>query len=72
MFEVGCVLVTQLVVLCSEVEVDCLKDPDAGTEDFLVLESGDVEFVSAEDTSANSSEGDEDEEGDEGGDGLRH
>ena len=72
MFEVGCILIAQLVVLCGEVEIDCLKDPDAGAENFLVLKSGDIEFVSAEDTSANSGEGDEDEKGDEGGDGLQH
>ena len=72
MFKISCILVAQLIILCGEVEVDCFKDPDAGAEDFLVLESRDVEFVSAEDTSANSSEGDEDEEGDKGSDGLRY
>ena len=70
MFKISCILVAQLIILCGEVEVDCFKDPDVGMEDFLVLESGDVEFVSAEDTSVNSGEGDENEEGDEGGDGL--
>ena len=65
-------MVAQLVVLCSEIEVDYFQDPDAGTKDFLVLESRDVEFVSAEDTSANSGESNENEEGDKGGDGLRH
>ena len=72
MFKIGCVLIAQLIILCSEVEVDCFKDPNAGVENFLILKSENVKFVSAEDTSANSSEGDEDKEDDEGGDGLRH
>ena len=62
----------QLIILCSEVIVNCLKNPDADAKNFLVLEDGNEEFISAEGKDANSSESDENEEGDEGSGGLRH
>ena len=72
LFKIGCILVAQLIIFSGEVEIDHFQDPDMGMKDFLVLESGDIEFVSAEDTSANSNESDDNEEGDKGGDSLRH
>ena len=72
MFKIGCILVAQLVILCGEIIIDYFKNPNAGTENFLVLESGNKEFVSAEGEEANSGEGDEDDESDESGGNLRH